>query len=132
MKPSHLLPRHAAPLVDEHATLCRQLGGLQRRVSDLLMQHENEIRRLDRETVRLRGQLMVARTAMLWGMPGSPTKSAAGDTVRKRPVGDQRTPSLPEAREVLCQVACTGHAHPWLNARGHCSRDGKVCTHVLD
>jgi len=132
MKPAHLLPRHVAPLLDEHATLCRHLGGLQRRVSDLLTQHESEIRRLDRETVRLRGQLLVAQTAMLWGLSSSITRPASGDTVLKRSVRDQRTPSLPQAREVLCQVACTGHAHPWLNAQGNCSRDGTVCTHGQD
>jgi len=129
MKPPHLLPRHVAPLVDEHATLCRQLGGLQRRVSALLLQHENEIRRLDRETVRLRAQLLVARTALLWGLPRSVTQPRPEP---RRPAPEPPPPTWPETREVLCQVACTGHAHPWLDAQGHCSRDGQVCTGLPD
>jgi len=132
MKPAQLLPRHVAPLVDEHAALCRKLAGLQRRVSDLLSQHENEICRLDRETLRLRGQLLVARTALLWGLDRGVARQAQATRPSRRAEPGLRTPTLPEARDVLCQVACAGHAHPWLDTQGQCSRDGQACSRWSD
>lgn len=110
--------------------LSRQLGGLQLRVSTLLAQQRAEIGRLDREAVRLRGQLLVTRTALLWGL--------AVAAVQARPAGTdertsrERTPMLPEARPVLCQVACIGHAHAWLDDQGQCTRDGQACERMGD
>jgi hypothetical protein len=124
--------RPASALVEEHAILCRQLGGLQQRVSTLLTQHQVEIHRLDRETVHLRGQLLVARTALLWGLARAvvqPRSTGSADpSTRER----TQTPTLPEARPVLCQVACVGHAHAWLDDHGQCTRDGQACDRLAD
>jgi len=120
-------------LVQEHGILCRQLGGIQQRVSTLLAQHQAEIRRLDRETVYLRGQLLVARTALLWGLARAVVQTRPTGTTDHRSTRERtRTPSLPEARPVLCQVACVGHAHAWLDDRGQCTRDGQTCDRLAD
>lgn len=130
MSAPRALSRPVSALIEEHAVLSRQLGGLQLRVSTLLAQQRAEIGRLDREAVRLRGQLLVTRTALLWGL--------ASAVVHTRPVGADdrptrdRTPTLPEARPVLCRVACIGHAHVWLDDQGQCTRDGQACERLGD
>jgi len=122
-----------APLADEHSALCRQLGGLQRHLSAMLTSQQQDIRRLEAETVRLRGQLLIARTAMLWGMHGAGVQAAAAQRIRTpaRPAA-ARLPAAAEAREVLCQVGCKGHAHPWLDPLGHCGLDGQPCAPPQD
>lgn len=55
-------------LVLEHAVLCRHLGGVQDRMSRLMHERELALMALNREVVRLRGQLVVVRTLLLWGM----------------------------------------------------------------
>ncbi len=132
MKPIHKPHPGVACLVEEHASLCRQLGALQRQVSLWMAQHRAEIHRLDRDNLRLRGQLMVTRTALLWGLSGVSVHVRAPGPGAP-PTGQRaRTPSLPEARQVLCQVACTGHAHVWLDGQGQCARSGQACDRLPD
>lgn len=128
-----LTPRPVAHLADEHSVLCRQLGGLQKHLSAALTRQQEDIRRLEAETVRLRGQLLMTRTAMLWGLHGAGVQPAPGQHTRA-PVRPAATPlpAMPEAREVLCQVGCRGHAHPWLEDGGQCARDGQVCKRLAD
>eukprot|EP01041_Mallomonas_annulata_P036414 gene36414-biopygen28460 len=66
------------------------------------------------EVVRLRGQLVVAHTSRLWGMP------------------NQTTEDLEAARKVICQTGCAGHAHPWLSEAGQCRWSGRVCDGASD
>ncbi|HMN93924.1 MAG TPA: hypothetical protein PKC60_11915 [Hydrogenophaga sp.] len=133
MTPPRLTPPSVSPLADEHSVLCRQLGSLQRHLSAALTRQQEDIRRLEAETVRLRGQLLMARTAILWGLHGAGVQPAPGQHTRApvRPA-TTRLPAPPEAREVLCQIGCRGHAHPWLDSRGHCGLDGQACTPPLD
>lgn len=98
-----------AGVVLEHAVLCRHLGGVQDRVSRLMQEKEVALNALTSEVVRLRGQLVVARTSMLWGMQ------------------TQSTQDLEAARKVICQTGCAGHAHPWLSEDGQCRWSGRVC-----
>jgi hypothetical protein len=130
MRPSRTLSRPVSALVQEHAVLSRQLGGLQLRVSTLLAQQRAEIGRLDREAVRLRGQLLVTRTALLWGLTGAAVQARPAGTGER--TSRERTPTLPESRPVLCQVACIGHAHAWLDDQGQCTRDGQACERLGD
>lgn len=51
---------------DEHLVLLRLLGRLQERMSAFVMEATASLRLQDAEIVRLRGQLLVARTAALW------------------------------------------------------------------
>jgi hypothetical protein len=101
-------------VVQEHAVLCRHLGGVQDRVSKLMQEKDMALKALASEVVRLRGQLVVAHTSRLWGMPTEPTED------------------LEAARKVICQTGCAGHAHPWLSEDGQCRRSGRVCDGGLD
>lgn len=60
----------------EHAALCRHLGGVQDRVSRLMQEKEIALTALTHQIVQLRGQLMVARTCLLWGEPTRTSNSA--------------------------------------------------------
>ncbi len=118
----------AVSVVHEHAVLCRQLGGVQDRVTRLLREKEVALNALIREVVRLRGQLMVARTSLLWGM----TVPVAGLPLQPRASSEARaqidpTQDLEAARKVICQTGCAGHAHRWLTDDGQCSWRGQVC-----
>jgi hypothetical protein len=115
-------------VVQEHAVLCRHLGGVQDRVSRLLQEKEVVLNALTSEVVRLRGQLVVARTCLLWGM----TVAVVNVTHRARMSGAVHvqtgsTLDLEAARKAICQTGCSGHAHPWLAEDGQCRRSGLVC-----
>lgn len=62
--------RHTVPVdvLQEHAVLVRHMGRLQARVSAVLADKETQLQALSAEILRLRGQLMVARTAVSWGL----------------------------------------------------------------
>ena len=96
-------------VVQEHAVLCRHLGGVQDRVSKLMQEKDMALKALASEVVQLRGQLVVAHTSRLWGMQAQPTQD------------------LEAARKVICQTGCAGHAHPWLSDEGQCRWSGRVC-----
>lgn len=118
----------AVSVAHEHAVLCRQLGGVQDRVTRLLREKEVALNALSSEVVRLRGQLVVARTSLLWGMTAavaglSPqTRASSAAHARIGPAQD-----LEAARKVICQAGCAGHAHPWLTDEGQCSWRGREC-----
>lgn len=115
-------------VVHEHAVLCRHLGGVQDRVSRLMWEKEMALSALTREIVQLRGELVLARTSLLWGLGPSgvslPQRKAAAATVR---VQMGPAPDMEPARKVICQTGCAGHAHPWLTEKGQCSWSGQVC-----
>ncbi|WP_310563986.1 hypothetical protein [Hydrogenophaga sp.] len=123
-----LQPRAAAPsheLVAEHGVLMRQIGGLQRRSSELLRASSARETALVAENLRLRAELVLLRTSVFWGLGAA--------TVLRRPVA-ARPPAVDagarEAQAVICQTGCVGHAHPWLEADGQCRRSGQACERV--
>lgn len=59
-------------LWNEHCTLGRHWGRLQQRITEVLRQKEAELAEMSAEVVRLRGQLLVTRTAQHWDMRGAP------------------------------------------------------------
>ncbi len=118
----------ARELALEHGALTRQLAGLQRRMSEQVRAQALQLTALEEEVLCLRGELIVTRTCMLWGL------GAAGVA---RPV--LRRPRAPvvaaqdhmaEASGVICQTGCVGHAHPWLEADGQCRRTGVTCNQI--
>lgn len=118
-------------LVREHGMLVRQLASLQRRWSEQWAEQTARERRLDAEVVRLRGRLLQARTALLWGLGAVPGDAALHN---RSPAQGQALPAVGrsasafrEVAAVLCQTACTGHAHPWRTAEGLCQRTGDAC-----
>jgi hypothetical protein len=118
----------ASGVVHEHAVLCRHLGGVQDRVSQLLQEKEAALHALTREVVRLRGQLVVARTTLLWGMTTpvvsvpQRARASSGLPARTGPAQD-----FEAARKAICQTGCAGHAHPWLSEDGQCRWSGREC-----
>lgn len=122
----------ARELVSEHGALTRLLAGLQHRMGELLRAHALQVQALEGEILRLRGQLVVARTGLLWGLPRG--RRLAG-TLALRPATATRppataaapAPALREANAVICQTGCVGHAHPWLEVDGQCRRTGQAC-----
>ncbi len=118
----------ARELAIEHGVLTRQMAGLQRRVGEQLRAHVQQIAALEDEVMRLRAQLVVSRTCLLWGL------GVAG-VVRPLPRRAQHAvasavASMAEASQVICQTGCVGHAHPWLEDDGQCRRTGQACTQV--
>ena len=111
----------------EHGALTRRLAGLQSRVDAQLRASNEKVLALEGEVLRLRTQLVLARTCVLWGLNAM---------VLTRPLQQRRTkpegtlPSLAEASGVICQTGCVGHAHPWLDADGQCRRTGVACNQV--
>lgn len=108
-------PQPAVELQREHGVLLRQLARLQRELTPALQ-------RLQQENLRLRAALVVQRTAWLWGLA-----PPAARTMAARPPGGDVTADDPGAAHWLCRVGCAGHAHAWLQADGHCRRDGEPC-----
>lgn len=115
-------------LVVEHRVLMRQIGGLQRRSSEQLQASAARETALLADNLRLRAELVLLRTAVLWGLGAA--------VVLRRPAlpRSTRKPNFDaearEAQSVICQTGCVGHAHPWLDADGQCRRSGQICERV--
>lgn len=116
-------------VVLEHAVLCRHLGGVQDRVSRLMQEKEVALNALTSEVVRLRGQLVVARTSLLWGMRTMPVVTVPHRAPASSAMHAEAGPAqdLEVARKAICQTGCAGHAHPWLADDGRCRWSGRVC-----
>ena len=115
----------ADELVAKHKALMRQIGGLQRRDSEMQQARARREAALLAENLRLRAELVLLRTSVFWGL---------GAAVAWRRPGRRRalpTPAVEassrEAQAVICQTGCMGHAHPWLEADGQCRRSGQAC-----
>jgi hypothetical protein len=118
----------AQQLVAEHGALMRQIGGLQRRCSDMLRASAARETALVGENLRLRAELVLLRTSVFWGLGAAavlrrPTAARVADRVALEA-------HAREAQAVICQTGCVGHAHPWLEADGQCRRSGQACDRV--
>lgn len=77
----------------EHGALLRWVGRLQRRMDHLVTEAQALAAAQEAEILRLRGQLLVARTAALWGMAGirrstpAPRSPAVAIPVKERRPG---------------------------------------------
>jgi len=118
MRPILISTVEAVVLRHEHGVLLRQLGRLQQGLGA-------EVARLERENLRLRAALLLTRTAWLWGL--APPPAAATTTLRARHSLSAQRGGPGTVQQLLCQVACTGHAHYWLGEGGQCSRSGEAC-----
>lgn len=112
----------------EHAVLSRHLGSVQNRISNLIREKDLALEALTSEIVRLRAQLVIARTLVLWGMD-MPLKCVNRKVLMSNQVQQliDESQSLEAARKAICQTGCTGHAHPWLSDNGQCRRSGRAC-----
>lgn len=122
MRPILMSTAEAVVLRHEHGVLLRQLARLQQGLGA-------ELARLERENLGLRATLLLARTAWLWGLAPPPT--AATPPRPRRPIGTSHDGPA-TVQQLLCQVACTGHAHYWLGEQGQCRRSGEACNHLSE
>lgn len=121
----------------EHLCLVRHLAALQMRISaqvTTLMQAEADARAraeaaesacraMERALIRERARAVLAATRWAWGWGGPPPQTAATST-------GADAPAVTSAADVLCQTACQGHAHPWLDSDGSCRLTGGDCTRL--
>lgn len=116
----------------ELGVVLRHLGGVQANVSELMRQQQRHIEQLTAQLIDLRAQRVLERTHRLWGLPEPQRDPRKSHAQRGQESDFQSQISLPAkawqaAQKVICQTACAGHAHPWLQADGHCARTGKEC-----
>jgi hypothetical protein len=119
--------RRDAPqeLVIEHGVLLRQIGGLQRRSSELQQAAAVREATLQAENLRLRAELVLLRTSVFWGLGAATVKRRPA--AARPPIPSDHAHQAPEAQAVICQTGCVGHAHPWLESDGQCRRSGQPC-----
>jgi hypothetical protein len=119
----------------EHGVLIRQIAGLQTRVSHQMQAYARQVVDLERALLAARAQLVVNRTALLWGLDREGLSSSSSQTSRQRPPSSRPSPAprpLNEADTVICQTGCVGHAHPWPEDDGQCRRTGQSCAFVVN
>ena len=112
-------------MVREHGLLLRQLARLQQGAGEQMQAQARRINALEGDVLRLRAQLIVARTCLLWGLPHEGL--ARVRPLRRPVVAALNDPEWAQAHAVICQTGCVGHAHPWLEADGQCRRTGVAC-----
>lgn len=131
--PPQRIARHdsmaAREIAIEHGVLTRQMAGLQRRVGEQLRAYAQQVSALQDEVIHLRAQLVVSRTCMLWGLGAAGMVRPVARRARAVTASAEAA-AMAEASHVICQTGCVGHAHPWLEADGQCSRTGTTCTQV--
>lgn len=114
--------------MDEHTVLIRRMGQVQQRMTDTVQALTARIDQLEGEVMRWRAHAVVARTATLWGLNGKePVKMPWASHGRRRTHGKDMDAGGWSAAAVICQTGCASHAHHWLEADGHCRRDGLPC-----
>lgn len=113
----------------EHLVLVRRMARLQCLFDELLSDHDRKVYELEAEIVRLRGRLVLARTQTLWGFGAVAALPERVPFLTREPL-PLPLGSMPHAAQVLCQVACVGHAHYWLQEEGDCARSGERCEGV--
>ena len=111
----------------EHGVLVRHLAGLQGRVDAQMRASAQQVQVLEGEVLRLRTQLVLARTCVLWGLNAM---ALTRPLPQRRTSPDALRASMAEASGVICQTGCVGHAHPWLEPDGQCRRTGVACHQV--
>ena len=110
----------------EYVVLVRRMARLQCLFDELLSDHDRKVSELEAEIVRLRGRLVMARTQTLWGFGAVAALPERVPLLSRAPL-PLPWASMPHAAQVLCQVACVGHAHYWLQEGGDCARSGERC-----
>ena len=143
---------------EEQLVWLRHYAQVQQRVSQTVRQMAARIEALEADLLRHRAQAILERTAKWWAIPmpmpvpgrssrlPSPRPGAlppASQRLATRadwalksqshtpsPLGVGAAAQWPESDAVLCQTACVGHAHHWLQDDGHCQRKGGECERV--
>ncbi|GAA6142247.1 hypothetical protein [Hydrogenophaga sp. 5NK40-0174] len=114
----------AVQLKAEHIALVRHLGNIQHQVTAQFERLRQRADAADAEAMRLRAELLIIRTAVYWNLGQAvPQRSATAPARARVPLPRQSQ----AAQQVICQTGCAGHAHPWLEADGNCSRTGDAC-----
>lgn len=111
-------------LCAEHGIVLRRLARLQQQVGEQLQASARRLAELEARNLRLQAELVRSRSAAVWGLPPLGRAPAIRSAVASPRV--QRAPGMREAQAVICQAACVGHAHPWLDD-GQCRQTGRAC-----
>lgn len=117
----------------EHAVVSRHLGNVQHRLSNLMREKNEALEALQHEVIRLRADLVIARTHILWGigMPAMSVNRKVRAPYTVKPFAHV-SHDLEAARQTICQTGCTGHAHHWLTEDGQCRWSGRACETSAD
>ena len=143
---------------EEQLVWLRHYAQVQQRVSQTVRQMAARIEALEADLLRQRAQAILERTAKWWVIPMptpvprrsnrvppprpaaplSATQKSAARADRapqslrhsQSPWGAGAAAQWPDSDAVLCQTACVGHAHHWLQDDGHCQRKGGECERV--
>lgn len=113
-------------VIREHGVLVRHWAHLQQTITETARENGRTVAALETEVIRLRGQLLVARTQLFWGISGAPPVALT----RQHRASASSSPapsSWPQVDAVLCRTGCAGHAHPWRDDEGLCIRSGEPC-----
>jgi hypothetical protein len=108
----------------EHSALVRKLASLQQRMDVLQRDHAGHIAEVEADRLRLRAELVLMHTAVLWGVGRLGFKRGA---ILTRQQSNHFLAEAQEAHAAICQVGCVGHGHVWLDAVGQCRRTGQSC-----
>ncbi len=125
-------------LWNEYIALCRHLGDIQRRCSNLVSDLQTQVKQLEAQTMQLRAVLIVQATtrqveqeslAQLIttndALPAPATELVSASTVDS----DELDASLAAADLVICQIGCFSRGAFW-RVQDHCKRTGKSCVLV--
>ena len=121
--------------MEEYTAVCREWARAQRLTEICQRQWLAERRALESELLRLRGALLVLRTAWLWGLKPQGScwpRQHQHHATSTAPTSDNtdRLSAAAIAQRALCQAGCQGHGHTWLGDDGLCRLLGTPCDGV--
>ena len=123
-------------LAHEHGVLLRQHGKLQRRWTELEHRRQAELAQLQALVMRLRAQLLIQDSRLLWEREDRATLPAEAAMAPAQPTDHAEdmplhwlTRGLLAVDLVICQTGCISHGGHWREDE-HCRRLGRTCLQV--
>ena len=124
-------------LAHEHGVLLRQHGALQRRWTELEHRRQAELTQLHALIVRLRAQVLIQDSRLLWEREDRATLPADAAPPAPAQPNDHSedmplhwlTRGLLAVDLVICQTGCISHGGHW-REDDHCRRLGRSCLQV--
>ena len=118
-QPLKLVPAPQSDVACEHAALVRMLAGAQSRVSNLVVDYQQQIHALQAQVIRLRARVILRDTMLAW---------LRETLVQLEPAGEEGLQAQHAAADwVICQTGCISHGGYW-REDDQCRRTGKSCT----
>jgi len=118
-QPLKLVPAPPSDVACEHAALVRMLAGAQARVSDLVVDYQQQIHALQAQVIRLRARVILRDTMLAW---------LRETLVQLEPIAEENLEAHHAAADrVICQTGCVSHGGYW-REEDLCRRTGKSCS----